>query len=183
MANGDPILIACAESDVRIGDLPLSHLAGPIIYLDPPLAAIRSAQVPLITSVHTFCLCRLKTAAHRIEHVLRSRLNVLAAAPIAALMQIASTARCKNRSAVLLSPSAFRHSCFVIRASSFSWPHCSIRLKRKAAPEKCDHRPSQKNHEIVDIKLQTSAIHVHQPKSAAKMCKRKQLGNVTNRLG
>src|SRR4029077_15165395 len=55
--------------------------------------------------------------------------------------------------------------------------------QEKSGPKECDPRPSQKNHEIVNIELRTRAIHVHQPKSAAKMCERKQLGNVANRLG
>src|SRR5215217_623016 len=76
MTNGDPILVACTESDVRMVDLPLSHFVGPIVYLDPPLAAIGSTQVPLVTNVHTFCFCRLKAAAHSIEHFLRCRIHI-----------------------------------------------------------------------------------------------------------
>src|SRR4029078_3850494 len=77
MGDGDPILVFCYESDIWIGHFSLAHLVGPVVYLDPPFAAVRSAQVPLITSVHTFCLCRLKTAAHGIEHILRRRIGRL----------------------------------------------------------------------------------------------------------
>src|SRR5262245_32706895 len=55
-------------------DFSFAHFVRPVIYLDPPFAAIWSAQVPLITSVETFCLRRLKTAAHGIEHPLRRRI-------------------------------------------------------------------------------------------------------------
>src|SRR5215475_2306197 len=75
MANGNPILVTCDESDVWMVYLSVAHLVGPIVYLDPPLAAVRSAQLPLITSVHTFCRCRLKTAAHGIEHILWRRFS------------------------------------------------------------------------------------------------------------
>src|SRR5437879_2758487 len=77
MAHGDPSVVRSYKSDIWIGDVSLAQLVGPVVYLDPPLAAVRSAQVPLITSVHTFCFCRLKTAAHRIEHLLRRRINVV----------------------------------------------------------------------------------------------------------
>src|SRR4030095_13240648 len=106
-----PILVACAESDVRMVDLPLAHLIGPVVYLDPPLAAVRSAQVPLITSGPTFCLCRLKTPAHRIEHVLRSQLNAVSQGD--------------RRSGV----HGHRDNANV----SSGEPHCSIRRRRKAA--------------------------------------------------
>src|SRR4029077_4306628 len=76
MANGDPIFVFCYESDTWIGDLPLAHLIAPVVYLDPPFAAVRSAQVPLITSVNTFRFCRLETAAHSIEHFLRRRIRM-----------------------------------------------------------------------------------------------------------
>src|SRR5215475_13911764 len=76
MANGDPVFVPSHKSDIRMIDFALAHLVGPIIYLDPPFAAIWSAQVPLITSVHAFCFRRLKTAAHGVEHFLRRRLNM-----------------------------------------------------------------------------------------------------------
>src|SRR6476659_5146089 len=122
MANGDPILVACAESDVRMVDLPLSHFVGPVVYLDPPFATVRSAQIPLITSVHTFCFCRLKTAAHRIEPVLRSRLNAVSQGD--------------GRSRV----HGHRDNANVSSAE----PHCSIRLKRKAAPRKVITAPARR---------------------------------------
>src|SRR4029077_8768192 len=77
MANGDPIFVAYYERHIWIGDFPLAYLVGSVVYLDPPFATMWSAQIPLITSVHTFCFCRLKTAAHRIEHILRRRLSVV----------------------------------------------------------------------------------------------------------
>src|SRR4029077_88327 len=122
MANGDPILVACAESNVRMVDLPLAHLTGPVVYLDPPLAAVRSAQVPLITSVHTFCLCRLKTAAHRIEPVLRSRLNA-----------VSQGDRCTGAHGYCDKEDAFTREV-----------HCSIRLKRKAAPRNVIIAPARR---------------------------------------
>src|SRR5438876_10301427 len=68
-------------------------------------------------------------------------------------------------------------SCFVVLpASLLNSP------QKESGAEECDHRPSQKNHEIVNIKLWTRAIHIHQPKSTAKMCEWKQLGDVANRL-
>ena len=182
MANGDPILVACAESDVRMVDLPLSHLVGPVVYLDPPLAAVRSAQVPLITSVHTFCFCRLKTAAHGIEHFLRRRIHMTGRGGIAAQRQIAAATQPIKRK-----KHRFRFNCPRISSFLFVLRHSTVSLlnspQEKSGAQKCDHRPSQKNHEIVNIKLRTRAIHVHQPKSTAKMCKWKQLGNVANRLG
>src|SRR4029077_1757754 len=69
------------------------------------------------------------------------------------------------------------NSCFAILvASLFDSP------QEKGGPKECDHRPGKKNHEIANIELQTCAVHVHQSKGAAKMCKRKQLGDVTNGL-
>src|SRR5436190_8696706 len=106
-----------------------------------------------------------------------------AAAAVAAQRQIAAASRPietrKNR---------FRFSCS--RISSFVCNSCLVILstsllnspQEKSGTQKRDHRPSQKNHQIVNIKLRTRAIHVHQSKSAAKMCKWKQLGNVANRL-
>src|SRR5262249_32864750 len=71
---GDPIFVFCNECDTWVVDFALAHFVGPIVYIDPPFTAIWSAQVPLVTSVHTFCLCRLETAAHGIEHPLRRRI-------------------------------------------------------------------------------------------------------------
>ena len=161
MANGNPILVRSYESDIWIGDFPLAHLVGPVVYLDPPFATMRSAQVPLITSVHTFCFCRLETAAHAIEHFLRRRLSAVSQGD----GRTGADGYCDKEDA------------FTREGSLLNSP------QKKRGAQKCDHRPSQKNHEIVNIKLRTRAIHVHQPKSAAKMCKRKQLGNVANRLG
>ena len=153
MANGDPISVAYYERHIWIGDFPLAYLVGSVVYLDPPFATMWSAQIPLIPGVHTFCFCRLKTAAHRIEHE------------------------------ALLSFHLLGH--FVIPISRFVILSASLlnSPQKKSGAEECDHRPSQKNHQIVNIKRQTRAIHVHQPESAAKMCKWKQLGNVANRLG
>src|SRR6476620_6786316 len=122
MADSDPILVACAESNVRMVDLPLAHLIGPVVYLDPPLAAVRSAQVPLVTSVHTFCLCRLKTAAHRIEPVLRSRLNAVSEGD--------------GRSGV--------HGHRDKEDAFTGDVHCSIRLKRKVAPRNVITAPASR---------------------------------------
>src|SRR6476646_509434 len=122
MANGDPILVACAESNVRMVDLPLAHLIGPVVYLDPPLAAVRSAQVPLVTGVYTFCLCRLKTAAHRIEPLLRRRLYA-----------VSQGNGCSGAH-------VHRDSANVSSAE----PHCSIRLKRKAAPRNVITAPARR---------------------------------------
>src|SRR5437764_15333030 len=58
-------------------------------------------------------------------------------------------------------------SCLIIpSASLLNSP------QEKSGTQKRDHHPSQKNHEIIYIKLQTRAVHVHQSKSTAKMCKR-----------
>src|SRR5678809_1020813 len=122
MADGDPILVFCYESDIWIGDFSLGHLVGPVVYLDPPLAAVRSAQVPLITSVHTFCLCRLKTVAHRIKPVLRSRLHAVSQGD--------------GRSGV----HGHRDNANVSSAE----PHCSIRLRRKAAPRNVITAPARR---------------------------------------
>src|SRR5215831_5593877 len=73
MANGDPVLVSGYEGDGWIRYFPFTHLVGPIIYVDPPFATVRAAQIPLVASVNSFCLCRLKTAAHRVEDVLRRR--------------------------------------------------------------------------------------------------------------
>ena len=77
MADGDPILVFCYESDIWIGDFSLAHLAGPVIYLDPPFAALRAAQLPLIFQVNAFRLLRLKTLPHPVEHVLWRRIGRL----------------------------------------------------------------------------------------------------------
>src|SRR5215470_4264559 len=55
-------------------------------------------------------------------------------------------------------------------------------LQKKRGTQECDHCAGKKNREIVKIKLQTCAVHVHQSKSAAEMCKGKQFGDVTNAL-
>src|SRR5437764_14304039 len=71
-----PIFVFGDKSDTGIGDFPRSHFVGPIVYLDPPFATMRSAQVPLIASVNTFRFGRLKTTTHAIEHFLRRRIRV-----------------------------------------------------------------------------------------------------------
>src|SRR5262249_17737234 len=83
----------------------------------------------------------------------------------------------------LLCSSPFRHSftifllCFVsLLDSLLNSPQA------KCGTEKCNPRPSQQNDEIVKIKMQIRAVHVHQSKSAAKMCQRKQFGYVTDGL-
>ena len=145
MANGDPILVACAESDIRMVDLPLSHFVGPVVYLDPPFATVRSAQIPLITSVHTFCFCRLETAAHSIEHFLRRRIHMTGRAAIAAQRQIAAatqpveTKKSRFRFSCPRISSFVCDACFVIPRS-----HCSIRLKRKAAPRNVITAPARR---------------------------------------
>ena len=53
--------------------------------------------------------------------------------------------------------------------------------KNRAA--KGDQRPHEKDHEVADIKLRARAIHVHEPKGAAKMCKRENFGNVADGFG
>src|SRR5215831_8502165 len=79
-------------------------------------------------------------------------------------------------SSTRISPPVYT-SCFVILlASLLNSP------QKKRGAQECDYRTGKKNHEIVNIKLQTHAVHVHQSKSAAKMCQRKQLGDVTNGL-
>src|SRR5215471_13362854 len=77
MANSDPILVLSDESDTWIWDFSLAHFVRAILNVDPPLPAIRTAQVPLITSVEAFCFCRLKTDAHCIEHFLRCRIHTI----------------------------------------------------------------------------------------------------------
>src|SRR6478672_223230 len=122
MANGDPILVACAESDVRMVDLPRSHFAGPVVYLDPPFATMWSAQIPLITSVHTFCFCRLETAAHSIEHFLRRRLSAVSQGD----GRTGAHGYCDKQG-------AFTHEV-----------HCSIRLRRNAAPRNVITAPARR---------------------------------------
>ena len=122
MANGDPILVFGDESDTWIGDFSFAHLVGAVVYVDPPFATVRAAQVPLVTSVHTFCLGRLKTAAHRVEHLLRRRILMLAAAAVAAPRQIAQQSqpigKNKRRFPVkLLGISIPLHLSFVLRHS------------------------------------------------------------------
>src|SRR5262249_24206700 len=107
----------------------------------------------------------------------------LAAAAVAAHTQITAASR-----PIQVKKDPFRFNCACI--SSFVCNSCFVILaaslldspQEKSGPKECDHRPSQKNHEIANIKLQTRAVHVHQSKSATKMCKRKQLRDVTNSL-
>ena len=184
MANGDPILVACHESDIRIGRF-------------APFPFCRSRRLPRSTIRHRSV--RSNPIDNERAHLLllplencRACHRTLPAAsnphdwPRRQLLRrdrlLQQPSRSKERSTAFVSIArAFRHSycsCFVIlTASLLNSP------QKKSGAQKCDHRPSQKNHEIVNIKLRTRAIHVHQPKSAAKMCKRKQLGNVANRLG
>src|SRR5215471_21397339 len=70
MANGDPVLVLSYESDTWIWDFSPAHFVRAILNVDPPLTAIRPAQIPLVTSVDSFCLGRLKTAAHGIKYLL-----------------------------------------------------------------------------------------------------------------
>src|SRR5581483_1402067 len=58
-------------------DFSSSHLVFPILDINPPFSTLRSAQVPLITSVNSFRLRWLKTAAHGIEHLLWGRVHAL----------------------------------------------------------------------------------------------------------
>src|SRR5213594_4617701 len=130
MANSDPILVPGYESDTWIGDFSLTHLVGPIVYLDPPLAAVRSAQVPLITSMHTFCFCRLKTAAHCVEHVLRRRIYVTGRGGHCCAQANRSTDRRKE------APLSFQLlSHFVIRASHSLGLIAQFALEEKRHPE------------------------------------------------
>src|ERR1700757_317004 len=76
MANGDPILVLSYESDTWIWDFSFAHFVGAILNVDPPLPALRTAQIPLVPGVHSLCLNRLKATAHRVEHVLRRRINM-----------------------------------------------------------------------------------------------------------
>src|SRR4026209_584999 len=122
MANGDPILVACAERDGRMVDFPLSRFVGPVVYLDPPLAAVRASQVPLITRVHSFCLGGLETVAHGIEPLLRRRLNAVSQAD--------------GRTGA--------HGHRENASVSTGKPHCSIRLKRKAAPRNVITAPARR---------------------------------------
>src|SRR5262245_45516260 len=122
MANGDPILVLCHEGNVRMVDLSLAHLVGPVVYCDPPLAAARSAQVPLVTSVHAFCFRRLKTAAHGIEHFLWRRLNVVSQG------DRRTGAHCHRDK----------------EDASTREAHCSIRLRRKAAPRNVITAPARR---------------------------------------
>src|SRR5229473_7395874 len=71
MANGHPILVLSYESDTWICYFSFAHFVCAILNVDPPLTAVRAAQIPLVTSVDSFCLRRLKAAAHGIEHLLR----------------------------------------------------------------------------------------------------------------
>src|SRR5215472_3586026 len=95
----------------------------------------------------------------------------VASATAAAHTQITAASR-----PIQIKKDPFRFSCMCI--SSFV---CNSRfvilvaslldsLQEKSGPKECDHCPSQKNHQIVNIKLQTGAIHVHQSKSPTKMC-------------
>src|SRR5215510_4591788 len=108
----------------------------------------------------------------------------VAAATIAAHTQITAASRpmqikkdpfCFN--CPCISSFVCNSSFIILLASLLNSP------QKKRGAKECDHGPSQKNHKIVNIKLETGAIHVHQPKGAAKMCKRKKLGNVANCLG
>ena len=47
MANGNPILVCSNESDIWIGDFPLAHLVGPVVYLDPPFATMSGHSSPI----------------------------------------------------------------------------------------------------------------------------------------
>src|ERR1700730_6478187 len=111
--------------------------------------------------------------------------TLLAAAPIAVPMQIARPTALISKNRRRCPVKTFGISSFP-RISRFALRHFPGLLlnspQEKSGAEECDHRPSQKNHEIVNIKLRTCAIHIHQPKSTAKMCKWKQLGDVANRL-
>src|SRR5437764_9800989 len=42
-ANGNPILVFGDNIDAGIRDFSCSHFVGPIVYLDPPFATVRSA--------------------------------------------------------------------------------------------------------------------------------------------
>src|SRR5215467_6652074 len=55
--------------------------------------------------------------------------------------------------------------------------------QEKSGAKECNQSSRQQHDEINDVELRTRTIHVHQTKSAAKMCERKKLGNVANRLG
>src|SRR5262249_7600521 len=76
VGNGYPILVLRHERHVWIIDFSFSHFVLPIVDVYPPLPALWTAQVPLITSVYSFCLVGLKTTAHRVEHLLRRRIYV-----------------------------------------------------------------------------------------------------------
>src|SRR5439155_24261217 len=136
----DPILVFCDETDVRMLDLPLSHSIGPVVYLDPPLAAIRAAQVPLISSVHTLCFCRLKIAAHGIEHFLRRRIHMAGRSRACCDEANRHSSHTERQKQAVFSSSMIGH--FVI-PSSFSRPYCSIRLKRKVAPRNVITAPAK----------------------------------------
>src|SRR5512132_1420233 len=105
-----------------MGDFPLGHLVGPVVSRDPPFATMWSAHTPLITSVHTFCFCRLKTAAHGIEHVLRRRLSAVSEGD-------RRTGAHGHRDNAKVSTGEV---------------HCSIRLRRKAAPRNVMTAPARR---------------------------------------
>ena len=56
MTNGDPILVLSYKCDTWIWDFSFAHFVRAILNVDPPLTAIRAAQIPLITSVDSFCV-------------------------------------------------------------------------------------------------------------------------------
>ncbi len=67
----DPIVVARDKGHAWIVDLTSAHFVSAVVHFDPPIAAIRSAQFPLITSVHTLRLVRLKTLTHSVKDLLR----------------------------------------------------------------------------------------------------------------
>src|SRR5439155_21904398 len=72
VGHGDPIVVAGDKRDARILDFSLAHLVGPVVHVDPPFAAIRAAEFPLITRVNPFGLVGLETLPHSILHLLAS---------------------------------------------------------------------------------------------------------------
>src|SRR5215472_722321 len=74
VGNRNPILVRRNKSDTWIIDSPLTHFVRAILNVDPPLAALGTAQIPLVPGVHSLCLSWLETTAHRVEHFLWRRI-------------------------------------------------------------------------------------------------------------